>query len=373
MNRNLLYVGIVLILFMVLAWFFSNILLYVVISIVISSILRPLTNYISNTQFFQLRMPRVIAVFTSFTIFIGVLVLFVTLFIPLISEQIKRLPDLLEKQEKVLEESIRRPVDGVEAFISKYGLVKNDQPGFMMESVQQSLQSFVASIDIASLINSIIGFTGSFFVGILAIAFISFFLLYEMGSMRKKIIAIIPNKYFEVSIAAFNKIDRLFSNYLLGLLFQMLFVFSLASLGLWLLGFKYSLTIAVFAAVANLIPYIGPVLGASFGIMVGVSTLPGLEGNEYMFLIVKILSVFAVVQLVDNLVLQPVIFSKSVKAHPLEIFIIIFAGATLGKSISGGAGGGIVGMISAIPVYTIVRVSAIELYTGYRKYSIFKS
>ena len=96
-------------------------------------------------------------------------------------------------------------------------------------------------------------------------------------------------------------------------------------------------------------------------------------GSEYLFLVLKVVSVFATVQLVDNLVLQPVIFSKSVKAHPLEIFIIIFAGATLGKSISGGAGGGIVGMIAAIPTYTILRVSAMELYTGYRKYSIFKS
>jgi predicted PurR-regulated permease PerM len=65
----------------------------------------------------------------------------------------------------------------------------------------------------------------------------------------------------------------------------------------------------------------------------------------------------------DNIVLQPLIFSKSVKAHPLEIFIIIFAGATLA---------GIPGMIAAIPVYTILRVSAVELYAGYKQYHIFR-
>ncbi|MCK5372671.1 MAG: AI-2E family transporter, partial [Cyclobacteriaceae bacterium] len=77
----------------------------------------------------------------------------------------------------------------------------------------------------------------------------------------------------------------------------------------------------------------------------------------------EIASVFAIVQLTDNVILQPLIFSKSVKAHPLEIFIIIFAGATLA---------GVVGMIAAIPVYTIIRVFVMEIYSGYKSYHIFK-
>ena len=80
-------------------------------------------------------------------------------------------------------------------------------------------------------------------------------------------------------------------------------------------------------------------------------------------MVLKIFAVFAIVQLNDNLVFQPVIFSKSVKAHPLEIFIIIFVGATLG---------GVIGMIAAIPVYTIVRVSVVEFSIGYKQYQIFK-
>jgi predicted PurR-regulated permease PerM len=74
--------------------------------------------------------------------------------------------------------------------------------------------------------------------------------------------------------------------------------------------------------------------------------------------------VFATVQVVDNIFLQPMIFSKSVKAHPLEIFIVIFAGATLA---------GIPGMIAAIPGYTVIRVSVMEIYRGYKSYHIFKN
>jgi predicted PurR-regulated permease PerM len=144
----------------------------------------------------------------------------------------------------------------------------------------------------------------------------------------------------------------------------MFFIFSLAAIGLSIFGIKYALTIALFAAVANLIPYLGPILGASFGIIVGISTgTELLTQQDYLFLVIKIASVFSIVQVVDNIFLQPLIFSKSVKAHPLEIFIVIFAGASLA---------GIPGMIIAIPVYTVLRVSFGELYSGYRSYKVFR-
>jgi predicted PurR-regulated permease PerM len=140
-------------------------------------------------------------------------------------------------------------------------------------------------------------------------------------------------------------------------------IFSLAAIGLTLLNIEYALTIAMFAAVANLIPYAGPMLGAIFGLLVGLSTGDFQGSNEVFFFIFRILTVFSFVQLTDNILLQPLIFSKSVKAHPLEIFVVIFAGAKIA---------GILGMIFAIPVYTIFRVSIMEFFKGYREYRIFK-
>lgn len=156
----------------------------------------------------------------------------------------------------------------------------------------------------------------------------------------------------------------LLASYLIGLLLQVFLLFCLASMGLSILGIKYALTIAIFAAIANIIPYAGPIIGAVFGLIVGMSTI-GFQGTgqEVFVLSVKIISVFALVQVTDNLVLQPLIFSKSVKAHPLEIFIAIFAGATLG---------GILGMVVAIPVYIILRTVMSEVYSGYKQYQVFK-
>ena len=106
-------------------------------------------------------------------------------------------------------------------------------------------------------------------------------------------------------------------------------------------------------------------MGSAFGIIVGLSTGNDLiTTQDYTFLVLKITGVFSVVQLTDNILLQPLIFSKSVKVHPLEIFVIIFAGASIA---------GIPGMIAAIPAYTIIRVSVTELRKGYKQYYIFRA
>ncbi|MEO1049193.1 MAG: AI-2E family transporter [Bacteroidota bacterium] len=365
---NLLYILLVVVLagaaisgLLFLMWYFSNIVLYIVISVVISAILRPLTNYLSSIQLFKVRIPRFLSILVSFATLVFVVSLFILLFVPLIAEQTRIVANI---DYVGLFERVKTPLDNVEEFLIDYQIT-DEEKGFIADNIQETITSMIANIEFGNIFNSVISVTGSLFIGALAVTFITFFLLYEMGSMRKRVISFVPNKYFEVSMAAFGKIERLLSNYLIGILLQMLAVFSIASLGLTIVGVKYALTVAVFAALANLIPYLGPILGATFGIIVGLSTRLDLATTqEYFFFSAKIVLIFATVQLIDNLVLQPLIFSKSVKAHPLEIFIIIFAGASLA---------GIPGMIAAIPAYTILRVSFIEAYEGYKQYNIFKT
>ena len=306
-------------------------------------------------------MPRVVAVFISFFTLILLLSLFVTLFLPLISDQIEIFSSI------DLEQVIRRieaPLNALEAFLLKYQL-GDFEKGFLVENILEGIKNIIKGIEIASIVENVIALTGNVFVGLMAITFITFFLLYEKGILRKQIINLIPNEYFEVSMAGLYKIEKLLSNYLIGLLLQMTAIFSIAFTGLSIFGINYAASIALFAAVINLIPYLGPILGAVFGILVGLSTGGSqlFVSNQFLILTIEIASVFAIVQLTDNVILQPLIFSKSVKAHPLEIFIIIFAGATLA---------GIVGMIAAIPVYTIIRVFIMEVYRGYKSYYIFK-
>jgi predicted PurR-regulated permease PerM len=359
--KPILYLVGVALIVLIISLLFADILIYVVLSLIIATILRPLVSYLNKLYFFGYNLPKIVSIIIGYGILVGFIVLFVGLFVPLISEQIRILNQL---DYNALYQSISEPIAAIENFLFE-SFPSIGEEGFLIDTIRNNILGFVQTLDFSSLLNNLLSFTGSFFVGLLAVSFISFFMLFEKGMLRRRIISIIPNKYFEVSIGAIYKIESLLSNYLLGLLFQMIAIFTIAAVGLSIFGVKYAITIAVFAAVANLIPYAGPLLGSLFGIIVGVTTGGLFEmNNELFFLLVKIVSVFATVQVTDNILLQPLIFSKSVKAHPLEIFVIIFAGASLA---------GVVGMIAAIPVYTVLRVIFVELYNGYRRYKIFQN
>lgn len=350
--------GLTLLVFL-LGWYFSDISLYFMFSLVLAAALRPLTNKINNLYVMGRHIPRVFAIILSFLAVILVATLLVLLFLPLLRTQIELLTDL---DITYLYDQIQRPIDNLEAILIQLNLI-NNEPGYLIGLVKENLISSLNEVNIQGFINRVISTTSTFFISILAVGFITFFLLLENGLLRRNLLNFIPNKYFELSVATFHKVEHLLSNYLLGLLIQISVIFSIASIGLTIAGVEYAMTIAVFAAVANLIPYAGPLLGAIFGVLVGLSTGEFSAASEVYFFLFKLLAVFSVVQLSDNVVLQPFIFSKSVKAHPLEIFVIIFVGAKIA---------GVLGMIFAIPVYTIFRVSIQEFYKGYREYRIFK-
>ena len=365
-KSSLIVLAVVIGLFLLATWLFANILIYLLISLVVATLLRPLVTSLSRTQFLGLRMPRGFAILLSFLVLFLILILFVVQFIPLVSDQVEVLSTI---NYETLYDQFTRPITIFEEFMLEHDLMQRE-PGFIVDGVRGYMNQIFQNLEIQSIVNGLIALTGNIFIGLMAVLFISYFLLQEKGLVRKNLISLIPNQYFEVSIAAVYKIEKLLSNYLLGLFFQMFAIFSLASLGLSIIGVNYALTIAVFAAVANIIPYAGPLLGAAFGVVVAISTsadIPDLDA--YLFLVLKILAVFGTVQLIDNLLLQPLIFSKSVKAHPLEIFLVIFAGASLGGQMDNV----ILGMVLAVPAYTVLRVSFLEFYKGYSQYRVFKT
>ena len=361
LNRTFITFALTVVALTTVAWYFIEIVTYLIIALVLSGILRTPTDYLSQISLFGIRLPRFIAIIISFAAFLGLMSLFGLLFAPLISQQIDALAQI---DYNKLTEAIMSPIEYMEDFLLKNGLMQGEK-GFLLDDIKNYIRKPLSEFELGSFINNILSFTGNFFIGLIATLFITFFILSEKGVIRRYILSLIPNKYFEVSIAAFTKIDKLLSNYLLGILLQMISIFSIASFGLIIAGVDYAVTIAVFAAVLNLIPFLGPTLGAIVGLIIGLSTTTGLEdATAYLWLTSKIVSVFAVLQLTDNAFLQPIIFSKSVKAHPLEIFLIVFAGSTIQ---------GAIGMILAIPVYTILKVSVSEFLRGYKQYRIFRN
>ncbi|MFY0624957.1 MAG: AI-2E family transporter [Reichenbachiella sp.] len=359
-NKTLLSILAITAVFIFGAWVFYDVFVYLVIALVLATILRPMNNFISRTYIFRIKVPRILAILLSFSVVVGVITAFMLLFIPLIIDQM----DVLSKINiESVYSNLSKPIVALEDFLIRNGIVNPDRHD-LSETIKTSLFEFVKDINIRSVFNDVLKLTGGFMISLLAVSFITFFLLFENGIVSRLLIAMIPNQYFELFISAIYKIENLLSNYLIGLFLQMISIFAIAGIGLSILGVKYALTIALFAAIANLIPYLGPSLGTIFGIIIGISSSNHFAFDEFtLFLIIKISAVFAIVQVADNVFLQPVIFSKSIKAHPLEIFVVIFAAATIA---------GIPGMIAAVPAYTILRVSIMEIRDGFKSYKVFQ-
>lgn len=362
LNRIMVQAGVVIGIIWLFAHYFSNIAAYLIISLILSAVLSPIVNAFGNLQLFGKRLPRLLAVLFGFAFLLSAITTFFILFVPIIYDQLKLIQGL--NFERLLS-SVRKPLWYMEGFFQDKLNLSVEQ-GALYAELQAFVFRLLSSVEISNLFNSLLNITSQAAIGLLAVFFITFFFLYERSLFKNLIIELIPNRYFEVGITTLHKIERLLSNYLLGILVQITAIFSLISIGLSIFNIPYAMTIALFTALANLIPYLGPILGGAFGLLVGISSLllqGDAVGQPLYWLVIKILSVFAITQLIDNLILQPVIFSRSVRSHPLVIFLTVFIGANLG---------GAIGMILAIPSYTVLQVIFTELRQGIYQYQVFR-
>jgi predicted PurR-regulated permease PerM len=172
--------------------------------------------------------------------------------------------------------------------------------------------------------------------------------LREQGLFDNILKSLVPVRFEYQTKQALDETSRLLIRYFIGILLQVTIITLLVTIALLILGVKNALLIGFFAGIMNVIPYIGPMIAAGIGIMITLSSNMELSFyNQMVPLIFKVLGVFLATRLIDDFFIQPNIFSKSVKAHPLEIFIIVLVGAKVG---------GILGMVLAIPFYTAFRV-----------------
>jgi predicted PurR-regulated permease PerM len=191
-------------------------------------------------------------------------------------------------------------------------------------------------------------------VVIFSVSFITFFFLKEDGLFSQMVSAVFPDKYSENVHRAIEKVSLLLSRYFTGLLTESLIISVIIAIVLLLFGMKVgdACFIAVIMGMLNVIPYAGPAVGVLVAIFIGV--VSPIEGCTIGYTLAVILSTICVVKGVDDFVLQPTIYSSKVSAHPLEIFIVI---------LMAGSVGGIVGLLIAVPSYTVFRVFAKEFFS----------
>ena len=311
----------------------QSVIFYIIIAAILSLIARPIISLLST----QLKFPNTIAVIFTMLLMLSFLSGLIILFIPLIAEQGKSL-SLLEVED------LQASVQEIYAQVNSYLLSK----GIDVLNELKNVDLLASFQEIPNFLNAILEAVGSLSVGLFSVLFISFFFMKDRHLLKNGMMTLIPNGNEGRFSNSLETINNLLSRYFIGLLSQITILFVLYTFILLIFDIDNALVIAFLCALLNLIPYVGPMIGAVIMFVLSMTSNIGLDfQTEILATSLWILFWYLMAQLVDNFVSQPLIFSKTTKSHPLEIFLIIIIGGLLF---------GIVGMIVAVPMYTALKV-----------------
>jgi predicted PurR-regulated permease PerM len=353
--RNLLIVlGVVI--FLLLLWFFRNIVVYILIAGVLSIMGRPLVDLLSSVRLGRFKFPRAAAALLTLIIIWGGIVLFFSIFIPLITKQINYFSTI--DTSKIVQ-LIEDPINRLDKVIS--GINPNITSQLSLKDYINAKIAGILNIEMVQrFIGSSISILGSLVIAVFSISFITFFFLKDQHLFFESILIWIPDRYVDNVTRALNSIKSLLTRYFIGILIQSTCIMILIDIGMTIVGidFQQALVMGLILGILNVIPYVGPWLGLFIAIIMGVASHINQDFSTVVVpLIYYMIIVEAITHLIDNVVFQPVIFSNSVRAHPLEIFVVVLAA---------GFAAGIPGMILGIPTYTVIRVLAREFFYGFK-------
>ena len=334
--------------FVVLAlivYYFGDIVAYVLIAWVLSLLGGPMVQFLmTRLKFSKFKFGKSLAAILTMIVMFGLFFIIFSAFVPLIIEQLGNLASVSFKDLGIrLDEHF-----AITEKLRSIGVDPSSQSAG--EQIAEAAGKWFDPGKIGEYLGEFVGLAGNIVIGLFSVIFVLFFFLREQDLLLNFIRSIIPNEYEAQAAVAMEKIAHLLRRYFFAIAFQVSIITLIVGVALRLFGVENALLIGFFAALINTIPYLGPIIGASFALFVTLSSNLDLDfSTEMLPLILKIVTVFAIMQMLDNFIIQPFIFSNSVMAHPMEIFIVILVGGRIG---------GIAGMILAIPAYTVFRVVA---------------
>ncbi|MEN8805157.1 MAG: AI-2E family transporter [Wenyingzhuangia sp.] len=329
-----------------LTWFvlqIQTVIIYIIISAILALISRPFIRFFKQ----KLKFNNSLSVITTILIYTVLIVILVNLFAPLISKQSENIALLNSEEFKGNIEKLRKEVNDY--------LILNHID--VLEKTQNI--DFLPGIkNIPNVINFILSKLGSFSIGLFSVLFITFFFMLEAKILSKATLVLTPKKHLLHVVRSIETIKDLLSRYFIGLIIQISILFVIYTSLLTIFEIENPIIIAFLCASLNLIPYLGPMMGGV--IMFILTTTNNLDldfRTEILPNTLYIMAGYTIAQLIDNFISQPIIFSRSIKSHPLEIFIVILVFGNLF---------GVLGMVISIPAYTAIKVIAKEFFNKYK-------
>ncbi|MBI5538708.1 MAG: AI-2E family transporter [Bacteroidia bacterium] len=358
MNKKTKYILIAAIVLIVglCVWFLGNIIAYILVGLVLSLILQPITRLLNKIRIKKFVLPKFVSAIITLILFWAVVILFFRLMVPLIASEAQQISSI--DPNKIVA-NLDQPIQQVTKVLSDLNIYTNTEKS-LTDEVVNKIMGIVNFSDFSVFFSSIANTLGSILVAFFAITFITFFFLLDDRLFIKLFLAFATVEYESEVKHAILSIKKLLLRYFLGIIFDMFVVFVLTTIGMTILGlgFEHALVLGLVGGLFNIIPYVGPIISIIFGMLIGILT--NVDANFYtetLPLLQWMFIVYVIINILDATLVQPFIFSNSVKAHPLEVFLVILSAGTLA---------GIPGMILAIPSYTVLRVIAKEFFYNFK-------
>ncbi len=331
-----------------LVWFYADVVAYILIAAVLSIVGQPVVQLLR-----RIRIPNTIAALLTLILLLAIFCSFFLIFVPLIAHQAEMLAHM---DFQTIGESFREPLQNLKDLLVKYNII---QPEDTLEPYLQSrMKDLVGTAAFTGLVKHVLHTTEAFLIGTFAVCFITFFFLKDEFMFQRIVLSFVNEKYHSRTVSVLIKIRHLLRRYFIGLLSDIILMITLISVAMTLFGIHSALLIGFFAGIVVIIPYVGPMIGVTVAVIIGVTGALSVDVHTAILpLVLKIIAIYMVININDGLVFQPLIYGKSVKASPLEIFLIL---------IISGTTAGIAGMAIAVPVYTVIRIVAKEFLSQFR-------
>ena len=336
-------------------WYFRNIFAYILAAGVISLVGRPIVDLLNGIRIWKFRFPKALSSLITLLFLYGLLALFFVIFIPLISKQIDALSGF---DASSLVQGLREQIDKIDLLLRK---VYKEMPAdkSLYDIAVTTITNVLNPASITDFAGNIVTVISKFVVAFVAITFLSFFFLKDEGLFKETVMVMVPDQYEKRIRNVLHSIKHLLIRYFIGIIIQSSIVLINITIGMTIVGFPFqqALVMGLIIGIFNIIPYLGPWLGGSVAVLMGMATAVTTAGYPAIWLLlIYMVIVIAVTQAIDNNLIQPLIYSRSVNAHPIEIFLVILAV---------GSFAGIAGMIIAVPSYTALRVFAREFFNNF--------
>lgn len=340
----------------VIAWLlfrqFGSVVVYVLLAGVVSLIAKPLKMMLAKIRIKGHRAPDWFLAILS-------ILLILVIFCGIIAGLAPMVKEVISDVASVTGDTSLGAISSNLAELNAYLVTTFDlDPGFRIEvAILHQVKSLINVNIFGNVIGSVASALASFGIGLFSVVFIAFFFIRDEKLFSRIICALAPDRHEDEVAQSLSDVEHLLSRYFIGLIVEMSCVGLIDFLGLWAIArleLGTAIGVGFMAGLLNIIPYVGPLLGGVLGTIIAMTIrycgtgACGLDIGFWGFLAILV-AVFVLAQLVDNFILQPVIYSTSIQASPLEIFIVMLLAGTMG---------GILGMLTAIPAYTVVRVVA---------------